>query len=59
MRASAAPDQFGETDVCRGADQDPDLTGPSEAGKFCQVAPDRGREAEGGARLILENSTVC
>ena len=40
-------------------EQDPDLTGASETGKFDRVAPDRGREAEGGVRLIFENSTVC
>src|SRR6476620_1304496 len=32
-------------------------TGPT--GKFHQVAPNRCREADVGARLILENSTVC
>ena len=35
------------------------LTGPSETGKFLQVAPQRVREGQHGVRLILENSTVC
>ena len=46
--------------MCAGPeDQGPDLTGRSKTGKFDRVAPDRGREAEGGVRLIFENSTVC
>ena len=35
------------------------LTQRIGTGKFLQVAPQRGREAEHGARVILENSTVC
>jgi hypothetical protein len=35
------------------------LTAPRPTGKFDQVAPRNSREARPGARLILENSTVC
>jgi hypothetical protein len=35
------------------------LTRGIKPGKFLQVAPQQGRAAERGARVILENSTVC
>jgi hypothetical protein len=37
----------------------PELTKPSETGKFLQVAPEPARKGTDGVRLILENSTVC
>lgn len=59
VRHDAADGDLG-TMVCGGAGKaGPELTGPTQTGKFYQVAPEPGREAGPGARLILENSTVC
>ena len=57
--ASSVPAAFEPMSMRGAGERQAKLYGAARSGKFDRVAPDRGREAEGGVRLIFENSTVC